>query len=82
MLYVLGEDRHGKMRPDLLKKEAEGDKKLLKWSRYREIVFDYLANKQSPDGSWNSGAVGPVYSTALHLIIMQLDKAHLPIYQR
>lgn len=82
VLYVLGEDRHAKMRPDYAKREAEGEKKLLKWSRYREIVFDYLATKQSPDGSWNSGAVGPVYSTALHLIIMQLDKAHLPIYQR
>jgi len=82
VMYVLGEDRHAKMRPDLAKKEAEGEKKLLKWSRYREVVFDYLANKQLPDGSWNSGAVGPVYSTALHLIIMQLDKGHLPIYQR
>lgn len=82
VLYVLGEDRHAKMRPDFAKREAEGEKKLLKWSRYREVIFDYLANKQSPDGSWNSGAVGPVYSTALHLIIMQLDKAHLPIYQR
>lgn len=82
VMYVLGEDRHAKMRPDLAQKEAEGEKKLLKWSRYRETVFDYLAGKQSPDGSWNSGAVGPVYSTALHLIILQLDKAYLPIYQR
>jgi hypothetical protein len=71
------------MRPDLVKREIDGEKKLLlKWSRYREVVFDYLATKQSTDGSWNSGAVGPVYSTALHLIIMQLDKGHLPIYQR
>ncbi|MFO0813738.1 MAG: prenyltransferase/squalene oxidase repeat-containing protein [Gemmatales bacterium] len=82
VLYVLGEDRHAKMRPDLAKREAEGEKKLLKWSRYREVVYGYLAGKQSPDGSWNSGAVGPVYSTALHLIILQLDKGHLPIFQR
>jgi hypothetical protein len=26
--------------------------------------------------------VGPVYTTALNLIILQLDKASLPIYQR
>jgi hypothetical protein len=82
VLYVLGEDRHAKMRPDLADKEKQGQKTLLKWSRYREVIYEYLANKQNPDGSWNSGAVGPVYSTALHLIIMQLDKAHLPIYQR
>ena len=82
VMYVLGEDRHAKMRPDLAEKEKQGQKALMKWSRYREVVYDYLAGKQNHDGSWNSGAVGPVYSTALHLIILQLDKAHLPIYQR
>ncbi len=31
---------------------------------------------------WEQGMVGPVYTTALNLIILQLDKASLPIYQR
>lgn len=31
---------------------------------------------------WKQGMVGPVYTTALNLIILQLDKACLPIYQR
>jgi hypothetical protein len=31
---------------------------------------------------WKQGYVGPVYTTALNLIILQLDKACLPIYQR
>ncbi len=82
VLYVLGEDRHAKMRPDLAEKEKGGAKALLKWSRYRETVFDYLASKQAADGSWNSGSLGAVYSTSLHLIILQLDKANLPIFQR
>jgi len=82
VMYVLGEDRHAKMRPDLADKDKQGQRALLKWSRYREVVFEYLAGRQNQDGSWNSGAVGPVYSTALHLIIMQLDKGILPIYQR
>ncbi|MGI9429726.1 MAG: prenyltransferase/squalene oxidase repeat-containing protein [Bythopirellula sp.] len=31
---------------------------------------------------WKQGYIGPVYTTALNLIILQLDKAYLPIYQR
>ena len=31
---------------------------------------------------WKQGYVGPVYTTALNLIILQLDRACLPIYQR
>ena len=80
VLYVLGEDRHSMLRPDL------PDEKLLKWSRYRDVVFEFLASRQKPDGSWDrtdqSFNVGPVYTTALHLIILQLDNANLPIYQR
>lgn len=82
VLYILGEDRHAKMRPDLAEAEKSGKKALLKWSRYRETVFDYLANRQNQDGSWNQGYIGPVYTTSLHLIILQLDKGHLPVYQR
>jgi hypothetical protein len=33
-------------------------------------------------GYWNQGYIGPVYTTALNLIILQLDNACLPIYQR
>jgi hypothetical protein len=31
---------------------------------------------------WTQGYIGPVYTTALNLIILQLDNASLPIYQR
>lgn len=75
VVYILGEDRHAKMRPDL------DDKDLIKWSRFREVLFANLAQSQQPDGSWQGG-VGAVYCTALYLTIMQLDKANLPIYQR
>ncbi len=76
VLYTLGDDRHAKMRPDL------PDDKLLKWSRYRESIFDILIRKQNADGSWSHNQVGPVYTTALYLIMMQLDKGNVPIYQR
>ncbi|MCS7014498.1 MAG: hypothetical protein NZM42_00075 [Gemmatales bacterium] len=84
VLYVLGEDRHAKLRPDLAEAERRdpSQRLLLKWSRYREVVFEYLKSRQSANGSWTGSGVGPVFTTALHLIIMQLDKATLPIFQR
>jgi hypothetical protein len=86
VLYTLGDDRHAQLRPDLAEEEKKGKPALLKWSRYRDVIFDYLASTQQPDGSWNrtdqAFNVGPVYTTALHLLIMQLDKGNLPIFQR
>lgn len=76
VLYTLGEDRHRELRPDL------PDSQLLKWSRYRDETFKYIASKQNPDGSWSQGYIGPVYTTSLHLLILQLDKGNLPIFQR
>ncbi len=76
VLYILGDDRHAKMRPDL------AEDRLLTWSGYRDAIFDILIRKQNADGSWSHNQVGPVYTTALYLIIMQLDKGHVPIYQR
>ena len=37
---------------------------------------------QAADGSWNMSGIGPVYSTACCLAILQLDNGTLPIYQR
>jgi hypothetical protein len=82
VLYTLGEDRHGKLRPDLAEQEKSGKQSLLKWSRYREVTYDFLAARQEADGKWSQGFVGPVYTTALHLVILQLDKGNLPILQR
>jgi hypothetical protein len=55
------------------------------WSAYRKNLFDRLIQQQNADGSWAGGggfSVGPVYSTAVFSIIMQLDKGTLPIWQR
>jgi hypothetical protein len=52
------------------------------WSRYRDVVFDRIARAQAADGSWPAGtgfSVGAVYSTALHLTILQLDRQALPL---
>jgi hypothetical protein len=80
VVYVLGEDRFKKIVPESRSDEA------LTWSKYRKSVLDDYKRTQSPDGSWGGGGwgqgIGPVYVTAMHLTVLQLDRAALPIYQR
>jgi hypothetical protein len=80
-VYVMGDDRYGKMFP----KERKDD--WVTWTKYRKALFDQLKRTQSMDGSWSedswtSRLVGPVYVTASYLTVLQLDKGALPIYQR
>lgn len=57
----------------------QGDEK---WRPYRRDLFRVLLDQQGPDGSWNEGYIGAVYTTVLNLAILQLDAGVLPIYQR
>jgi hypothetical protein len=75
-IYILGEERYGEMFPKQAKTEW------LIWSSYRDKMYEYLKGQQAADGSWSGGYVGPVYSTAVNLCILQLDKGVLPIYHR
>jgi len=75
-IYVLGDDRYGVLFP----KEPKAS--WLTWSGYKDAMFDYLKTQQNADGSWTSGYIGPVFSTAVNLTILQLDKAILPIYHK
>jgi hypothetical protein len=75
-LYMLGEDGYVKLFPD----SKPSDR--LTWSAYKKATFDNLYRTQATDGSWSGGHVGPVFITAVHLTILQLDNAALPIYQR
>jgi hypothetical protein len=52
------------------------------WIEYRDKVFAKLVTEASPNGSWNQGYIGPVYTTAINLTILQLENGTLPIYQR
>lgn len=52
------------------------------WQQYREKLFDRLVTEAAPDGSWNQGSVGEVYTTSINLTILQIEKGMLPIYQR
>jgi hypothetical protein len=55
---------------------------LLRWSPYRERLFRYLRHNQAIDGSWPDIVVGPSYSTALTLIMLQMDNNYLPAFGR
>jgi hypothetical protein len=78
-LYVLGD----KGWEALFGPTPDADR--LTWTKYRDQMGDRLLQIQAQDGSFPSGggfSVGPVYSTAVYLAILQLDKGVLPIYQR
>ncbi|HEY2761088.1 MAG TPA: prenyltransferase/squalene oxidase repeat-containing protein [Pirellulales bacterium] len=60
----------------------EGGKK---WQTYRDKLYAQLLNEVTEDNTgcyWTQEYVGPIYTTAVNLTILQLDKATLPIYQR
>jgi hypothetical protein len=75
-LYFLGENGYAKLFP----KSSESER--MTWSKYRKGAFGSLVRSQNADGSWNSGNIGTVYTTAINLAILQLDNNTLPIYQR
>ena len=51
------------------------------WDPFRDKLYAHILKEQQSDGSW-TGNIGPIYVTACNLIMLQLDKAYLPIYQR
>jgi hypothetical protein len=67
----------------------EGAKKPEKWKAYRNDIEARLLREAKEVSlgdqigvEWDQGFIGPVYTTALNLIILQMDNAALPIYQR
>lgn len=51
------------------------------WTPFRDKLYARIVNEQQDVGRWD-GNIGPIYVTACNLIILQLDKAFLPIFQR
>lgn len=81
-IHRLGDDGWVKLFP-----QSREDDRMM-WSKFREVVFDNLIKTQSFDGSWSastssaSTSIGPVFTTALHLTLMQLDKGRFPTWSR
>jgi len=51
------------------------------WTEFRDKLYGKISTAQAADGSWQ-GNIGPIYVTACNLIMLQLDRGFLPIYQR
>ena len=51
------------------------------WDPFRDKLYAHITKDQQTDGSW-TGNIGPIYVTSCNLIMLQLDRAYLPIYQR
>jgi prenyltransferase beta subunit len=55
------------------------------WEEWYGRVVKYFIPSQSPDGSWsrtNRHEVGPVYQTAIAVIVLSVPAHYLPIFQR
>jgi hypothetical protein len=76
--YTLGDDGWAKL--------FSGAKDGLTWTRYKETNFKNMVAAQNEDGTWTGNSpwarFGAVYTTAIYLCILQLDKGVLPIFQR
>ncbi|MBC8350913.1 MAG: terpene cyclase/mutase family protein [Planctomycetes bacterium] len=51
------------------------------WEPFRDKLYSRIISEQATNGGW-TGNIGPIYVAACNLIMLQLDKAYLPVYQR
>lgn len=53
-----------------------------RWKNWWPAIRDELIAKQNADGTWTDQQVGEAYGTAMALIVLQMPKRYLPIFQR
>ncbi len=52
------------------------------WAAWWPAIRKELLDRQDPEGSWPDQSVGPAYGTAMSLIVLQMPKRLLPIFQK
>ena len=52
------------------------------WSAWWPLIRDELIAKQHDTGAWSDSNAGNAYGTAMALIILQMPKRYLPIFQK
>lgn len=52
------------------------------WATWWPAIREELITRQEHDGSWADAGVGPAYGTSMALIILQMPKRFLPIFQK
>ena len=52
------------------------------WAKWWPAIRKELLTAQNDDGSWSDPSVGDVYGTSMAMIILQMPKRYLPIFQK
>lgn len=52
------------------------------WAGWWPAVREELLERQRADGTWEDPSVGDAYGTAMALIVLQMPKRYLPIFQK
>lgn len=52
------------------------------WARWWPAAREELIAQQLDTGAWDDRSVGPTYSTAMALLVLQMPKRYLPIFQK
>ena len=52
------------------------------WAEWWHEIMTELLDAQGNDGAWEDRGVGDAYATAMSLIILQMPKRYLPIFQK
>lgn len=52
------------------------------WAKWWPAAREEIIARQRPDGLWDDQSVGEAYGTASALIILQMPKRYLPIFQK
>ena len=52
------------------------------WAKWWPAIREELIARQNADGSWTDAQYGNAYGTAMALIVLQMPKRYLPIFQR
>lgn len=53
-----------------------------RWRTWWPAIREELLARQNADGSWSDSQAGDAYGTAMALIVLQMPKRYLPIFQR
>lgn len=53
-----------------------------RWAEWWPAVRKLFLELQTPSGSWSSPQTGSAYATAMSLIVLQMPKRYLPIFQK
>jgi hypothetical protein len=52
------------------------------WATWWPAIREELIQRQQPDGVWQDPSIGNIYGSSMALIVLQMPKRYLPIFQK